>query len=327
MTFGRAHAQPGVRLEREQLQLRVVGDASLEGAWQILQATFDEDFRTTRATLVVRNRAAREVLRTRLYGEYFDAAGRLCLTAVFTQEEEDGAFGVGEVRTLMTNVGQVAPATAPVEVRVRSLGPTPGPGDEVVKSPITVTSWSPPGMERLPDSLAPTDSKDPLVSLVLAEVNVSSEGKALRIRMIAARSPDTADWFRGFIENLSYNTVRPGFAEPQSGVCLLLIGLQRNVEGGTVAAYAARSDPWIRRYVGGLDSEVIPAVNELRFVPETWLGTALANGSAPGWRYLSVGTDWCPQSFHWVYPSNGTMRLEWFQGPNRPKFTVGPAGH
>jgi len=324
MVASGADSQPGVSRQREQLQVRVVGDASLEGTWQILQATLDENHEATWATVIVRNATNRDVPRSRLYAEYFDAKGRLCLTAVFTQEEEDGAFGVGEVRELRIPVGQLAPAAAPAEVRVRTLGPTPGPADAVVKLPITITSWNPPGLEKLPGALALAGVADPVVSLALIEVSVGADGKALRARVVGARSPDAADWFRRFAESLSYNTMRPGSFDPQSGVCLVLVRLQQE---RAASPYAARDDSWVRRYLGETDSREIPPVNELRFIPETWLAGAPADESAPVYQYVSVGTEWCPESFHRVYPSAGVMRLEWYQGPNRPHIIAGPASH
>jgi len=93
----------------------------------------------------------------------------------------------------------------------------------------------------------------------------------------------------------------------------VLIRLVRDIQGGEVPSSAARNDAWVRGYVGGRDSRAVPVVNELKFVPEIKSRASPANESAPVYEYNSVGTEWCPQSFHWVYPSPGAARIEWYR--------------
>src|ERR1700733_8204746 len=68
------------------LPIRVTPDGPMQETWRIASASLSENLATTWGVLAVQNISKSPISQARFYAEYYDNAGKLCMTMVFTGE-------------------------------------------------------------------------------------------------------------------------------------------------------------------------------------------------------------------------------------------------
>ena len=278
--------------------------------WRASRAWLEQTFQHTEGYVRVTNASAITFNSARFYAEYYDDAGRLCLTLVFVQDKNldgiRGPFYPGETRRL-TAQANVSPAVRPRKVRLWFLGEAGAaqpPQTEVI-APVTIRSGTISKLGRLEGIRLSEQPNQPLLPFALVDTTSDSRGKATTLNVVAAWDDASRRWARELVSRLRFAPATHNW-EPRGARTLILIRVFRLHPPRAIPAAPAFEDPWVQAYLAANEGKSDPPIVNLL---NLW-----SEDGSDMFEYFSIGTDWCPNVFRWVYdPILGDFRREWLR--------------
>jgi hypothetical protein len=287
------------------LSLRFGQDEAMSQTWRITGAELQESGVATWGLLKIENISKARIRYARFYADYYDRGGRRCFTLVFATERhserpgEDAApFAPGERRELLSD--GVAPASEPVEVRVRLVSQKAVgqpeqtvAGDSIVRSPVTVRGT---GLD-LKFALRPSERQQPVVDLAFAKIDVDASGQVEKWQILGALNADAKDWLERFIqEPLQFQPAAAAF-KSTSSPAFVLVRIVRADKRAEESAFLPRQSPWVKAYARTQDRELQP-ITQLLFT-ETADGALTFLSAGSSWSSEIVRRDWDGASRQW----------------------------
>jgi len=283
----------------ELLEVRPQG--RLASFWKVHDALLHENFQSTWANVEVENASPVRIEGARFYGDYFDAAGRICFSAAFSQDENDqgltGAFAPGERRTLISLGSSLAPASEPKELRLyliaqRLVGSKQEDvfeRERLLRVPPTNGGYSVATQTvRLPGGLM---DHSPIVDLALARVTVDEHGHAQQIEILQA-SPSVSELCRAFFGELRFEPASSGDLAESGTALVLLRAVDYRRKDLESAPFRSGDSPWVQAFVARLQGTEVPTITELLF--------AAARGEPKLFVFASAGSEWSSNIFHFA---------------------------
>lgn len=272
--------------------------------------------------LRLQNTSSFPLPQTRLYAEYFDEAGRICFTSVFSlHENEEGLTSdmqPGETRTLQSASVELSPMTTPISVRVAIAHPnsqlvstTTVAAGLRMRTPATLRGGVTPAVVSLPHKSLINHEATGV--LAVAEVHVSSSGEAGAITLRKTTSNALGKWLTQWIKNERFSP--PSIGEQKVSGQLLVVA-RVLPEVGTEAVKPPRSDESVRAYADKQNSEVVLPVVMLNFTLQAALDSSQRKTEtdlgARSIRLLAAGDGWSANVVKWVVdPSTRTPARVW----------------
>jgi len=259
----------------------------------------------------VQNVSEEPIRSAAFYGEYYDAAGRLCFSLVFSLDKNETKVKrplvPGAVRRLYAVAPALLPASEPVELRLSLLdqtAPTLGQSTSVavVQAPITFSLRSPLGSDRLTLPIELTRTDGPIIDLVLAKVTVDGSGRVGNIDVLHAVTEEVGSWSLKFLANQAfYPTTSDWISETDSTLVLLRAVTAADSHNESHSVLVGNS-PWVAKYVSTVSTESVPLVTEILFRRPA---TKVKQGGRRDWTLVppappgvfetyTAGSDWCP---------------------------------
>ena len=301
-----AHAQGPALPEAFDVPLEVTvrPDAAAD-LWSVSEASLGGRFESIGPFLIIANRSSRTLDGAHFYGRYYDEAGRLVYTSVYSQDvnysEITGPFQPGQGRALGA-IAFVAPAVRPKRLELWFLDPSPSnlPNPEVTVPPTVGNGRTAPKVPRLEETGKKTNS------LALVEARIGIDGRATSVKVVASASPAVADWAARLVSSLRFEPAAQGATPIDSSKTLLLIrSLDLGLAGATTPAAPVWDDPWVRSWV--------EANGNLPELPVVQMLEARRMSSKDAYEYYDTGTDWCSDILRfWPNPSGHGYHREWF---------------
>ena len=300
-----AHAQGPALPEafKVPLEVTVRPDAAAD-LWSVSEASLGGQFESIGPFLIIANRSSRTLDGAHFYGRYYDEAGRLVYTSVYSQDVNyskiTGPFQPGQGRALGASAS-VAPAVRPKRLELRFLDPSPSnlPNPEVTVPPTVGNGRTAPKVPRLEETGRKTNS------LALVEARIGIDGRATSVKVGASASPDVADWAARLVSSLRFEPAAQGPTVIDSSTLLLIRSLDLGLAGATTPAAPVWDDPWVRAWVA--------ANGNLPELPVVQMLEARRMSSEDAYEYYDTGTGWCSDVLRfWPNPSGHGYHLEWF---------------
>ncbi len=302
----------GPAQEAEVLPLRIAAEVGLSDFWQVTRAEVSERTFGVSERLQVRNASDGDVAGARFYAEYYDAKNRRCLTAVFDLSEnlqgQRGEMRSGETRVLFADTGGLFPGSAPEGVSIRQVaeGSVLRPSGERPTFdgylPVTVAATSRHATDtwqRLCLEQEGIVGSQPLVDLLLAEVDVDATGQVEATRVVEARSPQILSWFSEFAPHLRFRPASGGGSRESARTLLLLRAMTASMHPGALVP-PPRTSMWLRKFVADARGSDVPWVNVLILEPPPPETTSSGDARNPAMplapptcvEYNGIGTEW-----------------------------------
>lgn len=291
------------------IPLKVITEGDLAKFWRVGRADLVENFEETRGHVELENLSAKPVPEAALYAEYFDAAGRLCFTMVFSQEQNmqmrEGPLQPGEARTLTCAITSLGPAVQPVEAKFYlawksqvgrytryTTGQTP------VCAPATVGGGFTPRFMSLQIGPELMGSNSALVDLLLARIEVSARGRMEHAEVLHAANEGIRVWFEELGRQLLFFPASSDAVREKSSTLVLARAISFTDQFWD-KPLILREDPWVKSYIGTRQEDEIPLVNQFLFMPsptrESCDGREVRLPLAPlgYFRLINTQTSWC----------------------------------
>lgn len=284
-------------------------------SWQASRAWLEHTFQSTGGYVRVTNASPITFNSARFYAEYYDDAGRMCLTLAFAQERNmDGIRGPvrpGETRTLAVSAS-VAPAVRPRKVRLWFLGEAGASGSHAeMIAPVTIRDGT---VGKLEDIHLSGQPNQPLTPLALVDATSDGKGAATSFEVVAAQDDASHEWAHELVSGLRFAPATHG-GKPVSARTLILIRVLRLRPPRAIPAGPAFEDPWIRAHLSASDDGSAPPIVNLLLV---W-----SEEGSDIFQYFSIGTDWSHSVFGWVPdPVHGGTRRDWLPSDEISPFVV-----
>lgn len=262
-------------------RLTVTPQGVLGKFWEARKPKLEDEINRTFATIEIENTSGTEITHSVFYGEYFDAAGRLCFTLLFAQEENlerrTTSFMPNEVRTLYSDATYLSPAIEPKELKLYLIRQEPIiPSKELTEHPTKVSApstFASIGLNQdgrriwLESEL--TRSGGPILDLALALVSLDSSRKPRKITILNTTNEAVESWFQKFLLHLYYKPASTdGVAAPSS--VLVFARAITSSKGLRDAPYLPRDSLWLKRYVMSLSGSQVPPVSTVLLEPVSY---------------------------------------------------------
>lgn len=292
-------------------------EADLQRSWEVEQGGLEENFDSATFTATIKNVSGQPVASAYFFGRYYDASNRLCFTALFSLgdngEGRTGPAMPGEVRTLRS-VSLILPAIKPNVVdlslskRVRVPGRSPVPA--VLAAPLTPVMivgvdgiTGPDDWGRLCLGGKPGVPDRAVVDVALAKARITSDSKMEDFEVLDALATEPfVTWFTELASHLAFDPASRN-GQPFASEVLLLARVVVRAWNPGEPPHLARSNPWVKRAVGGLAgtplAPVIPVM--LYDLPSGGLDERPSSEVGPCFEYGNGGTAWSA-GFPYVLP-------------------------
>ncbi len=296
--------------------LRVTAREELSTFWKVRAAEWRETVTAAWGYLEVQNISSASLQGAIFYGEYFDDAGRLCFSLVFSQATNVGGqrpIAPGEVGELYSPAG-LGPASEPKEVRLY-LVQQRIPGQEnslrkwdvAIRAPVTGGGSVPASAANLQLGSEVALAQAPVLDLVFAKVTVDRRGSLDRVDVLDAVSGEVESWFLNFVHQLTfYPATDGGVSKTEQALVMVRAVLSREAFLGS--PFLPRASPWVESYMERLTDSAIPPVMQILFErPPTkvklngkmeW--TELPPAPPGRFQLMLLGGDWGGPAFDWV---------------------------
>lgn len=292
--------------------------------WKVLGAGLVEEPQGTTGSLKVQNISDITVNNAVFYAEYFDNQARLCFSLVFSQSTNTGAertpIPAGAIRSLYSGSAGMVPASTPTEVRIHlilqgAMGQNPSQIETIpLESPVTLGSNVPSDKAsiQLPPELAST--KDPVLDLVLARVNVDQDGAVRETKVLYSVSPEVEDWFESFVSELNFY---PATVDGRPKDADALISVQAILSRSLDVSSSQLVPKWGSAYVSSLKDTEVPPVTRILFgVPSDKIQLSpnaeyvIRERGRPGdLEVLRLGSEWSDTAYKWVQDESMPQHL------------------
>ncbi len=262
----------GAQITFATTSLRVSAQGELPTFWRVREAGLGETFTGTTGDLTLENIASTPIDGAIFYGEYFDAAGRLCFSLVFSQAKsvgETGPIAPGEVRELQSSGVGLFPASAPKEVRlylveqsVPDQAKSPSGWAVPFRAPVTLFGSFTDRARRLQLGSEVGLAKGPMLDLILARVSVNQRGLVDGVEVLQKASSEVELWFLDFAQQqLTFYPATEG-GVPRPDRALVMVRALLSEEDLRNSRFPPRMSPWVESYVGKFaDTEVPPVID------------------------------------------------------------------
>ena len=278
--------------------------------WSVSEASLNGAFESVDLELSITNRSSGPFDGAHFYGRFYDDAGRLCFTAVFSQDvsygEIAGPFLPGQTRVL-NSIARVAPVVRPKKLELWFLDPSSSrrPNPEVAVPP-TVDDGA-----RAPGAPPVKETGQRVGSLALLGGTVDAHGRAASINVVASADPATAEWAARLVSSLRFEPAAMGDTPADSVTTLFLIrSLDLGLEGAITAAAPVWDDAWVQSYLETLAGR--PELPVVQMLEVRRMSTAGA------YEYFDVGTDWCSDVLRFVPNASGYGTHREWAAPLKP---------
>lgn len=315
------------------LPVRVREDSEVSARWKLGHARLRESIIGVWGDLEVENASLLRMRWARFYAEYFDSAGRTCLTLVFATQAnaehlqgDDRSLAPGEKRDLRSLVSDSGPAVEPVEVRVRLIedqpetqAPKGGVGNGVIRSPVGIAKSSVPE-HTIRLKLDKSQRSQPVLDMVLSKLQVGPYGNLQDIEILQSSNPEVKRWFFQLAaQNQFADPATSGLANV-SGTALVLvrIAIPSKLEGARTEELLPRSSNWVRSFVRTVQDKDLPPVTQLLLTPSAE-SIPMPDGRGPLreretdpdlFEDSSAGSFWCGPLMEWAV-IDGVPTLSW----------------
>ena len=304
--------------------LSVSPEGELAKFWEVRRAGLEETVTETMGYLDIRNNSETPLDNAIFYGEYFDRAGRLCFSLVFSQRGNIGQKGPilrGETRRLTSSAVGLFTASQPNRVNLHLVqqGIAGQPSslsrwNAVIHAPVTLDSGIGSDATNLQLGSEATRDQSPVLNIVFANVSVSATGTVERIDVLNTLSSGVEVWFRNLVrQQLKFYPATEN-GTPKSDQALVLVrAISIDLSKGDLQSTAFPPGalvPWVRGYAGQLKG-VIPQLTEIVFrrppteVKHTGVSgvtQTLERPVAPQglFELFLLGTDWSSTASKWI---------------------------
>ncbi len=284
--------------------------------WHVRRASLREDLTGTTSYLVIENTSKVSLEDFVIYGEYFDSAGRLCFSSMFSRSAKENSIAPAEYVTLSSRSGQLFAASDVrngefylVQQRISGQPDSLRRWKISIRAPVTIRGTSmrldEDKLQLAPDTVIGSTPLD----LLLARVKVDQSGSIQDIETLNKLANQTESWFREFVSRRKTNFFNPATVAglQQSDLALIMIrAVSTEVRSESVSYQLRASLPWVKSFAAGLSDKQIPPITEILFHRPPTRVKAIGNSdnyidrpaAPPGvMELMYLGSDWSLSDF------------------------------
>lgn len=262
-----------VTLDRSQLE--ATPQKELTTFWRVQDASFREDFGGVAAAIAIRNVWNKPLDDAAFYAEYFDAAGRFCLSLLLTEEKisrDAGPIRPGEVGHFGALTSGLFPASEPKKVnlylvrqRISDQASVLQKWETPIRVPVTIAG----SVDATLQLNSVSTGQQPFVDLVFGRVEVDERGNVGSVTILRSVSDELTLWFLTFIrQKVPFYPARDGARFKRSEVLVMVRALLSSSVGDVRSLpFLPDRSPSLTNYLANLAQNEIPAVLNFVFTP------------------------------------------------------------